>query len=250
VLARLQGGEHVRARGAGRTDSGVHATGQVIDFRLRWKSDEQQLQRALNAMLPADVVIRSLSRAPDGFHPRYDALSRAYVYTLLNSPIRQPLYRRLTHHEPRPLDEVVMDRAIRMLLGEHDFGAFGRAPGAGSNTRRVLLNAAVWRSGNLVQVGLEANAFLFRMVRSLVGSLLMIGRGEQPPEWLVELLARRDRGAAAQVAPPTGLCLVAVRYPGDRESALWGRTEESKPAGVAAGQRTDDPEGDSLPFGE
>jgi tRNA pseudouridine38-40 synthase len=250
VLARLQGGEHVPVRGAGRTDSGVHATGQVIDFRLRWKSTEQQLQHALNAMLPGDVAIRSLAQAPEGFHPRYNALSRAYVYTLLNSPGRQPLYRRVTHHEPRPLDEAVMDRAIRMLLGEHDFAVFGRAPGAGSSTRRVLLKAAVWRSGEMVRVGLEANAFLFRMVRSLVGSLLVIGRREQPPEWVVELLAAGDRGAAAPPAPQTGLCLVAVRYPGEKESALWGRTEENKPAGVAAGQRTDDPGGNTLPFGE
>jgi tRNA pseudouridine38-40 synthase len=250
VLARLQGGEHVPVRGAGRTDSGVHATGQVIDFRLRWKSDEQQLQHSLNAMLPADVAVVRLSQAPENFHPRYDALSRTYIYTLLNSPSRQPLHRRATHYEPRLLDEKVMDLAVRMLLGEHDFAAFGRAPGAGSSTRRLLRDAAVWRSGELVRVGLEANAFLFRMVRSLVGSLLVIGRGERPAEWLVDLLAAGDRGAAAQVAPPTGLCLVAVRYPEDSASALRGRIKEDNPAGVAAGQRTDDPGGDTLPSGE
>ncbi|HEX8681011.1 MAG TPA: tRNA pseudouridine(38-40) synthase TruA [Ardenticatenaceae bacterium] len=213
VLATLHGGEQVSVRGAGRTDSGVHATGQVVDFHLSWRKGEADLLHALNDMLPKDVALRSLALAPEGFHPRYDALSRTYRYTLLNAPQRQPLLHRFTLHEPRPLNEKVMDEAATHLLGEHDFAAFGRATTASENTTRQMLAARVWREGELVRVELQANGFLYRMVRSIVGSLLPIGRGEQPPSWMVELLASRDRSAAATVIPPNGLCLVAVEYP-------------------------------------
>ncbi len=164
-------------------------------------------------MLPPDVALRSLSHAPEGFHPRYDALSRAYVYTLLNAPLRQPLLHRTTLHEPRPLDAAAMDEALRSLLGEHDFASFGRATTPGESTTRTLLGARVWREGYLVRVGVEANGFLYRMVRSMVGSLLWVGRGEKPASWMAELLHAADRGEAAPVVPPQGLCLVAVRYP-------------------------------------
>jgi tRNA pseudouridine38-40 synthase len=214
VLSTLQSGEPVAVRGAGRTDRGVHATGQVVDFRLRWRKNGAELQGALNAMLPYDMAVSALSRAPEGFHPRYDATSRAYIYTLLNSSHRQPLLRRTTHYISRPLDEKAMDEAARRLLGEHDFASFGRATTPSESTTRRLLQARVWREGDLVRVGLEANGFLYRMVRSIVGSLLPVGFGEQPVAWIDELLAARDRGAAATVIPPTGLCLVAVRYPG------------------------------------
>ena len=213
VLARLQGGAPTTARGAGRTDAGVHATGQVIDFRLRWNSDAEALRQALNGLLPDDVAARGLSPAAPGFHPRYDATSRKYVYTIYNGPTRAPRWRRLALHEPRPLDEGAMDQAARLLLGTHDFASFGRATTPSEQTVRTLLGAEVRREGAWLRVALEANGFLFRMVRSLVGSLLVIGRGAQPPEWMGELLAARDRGAAAAVVPPQGLCLVAVRYP-------------------------------------
>lgn len=217
VLTGLQGGEPVEVRGAGRTDAGVHATGQVVDFRLRWRRDEGALRHALNGLLPEDVAVRAVERAPVGFHPRYDALSRRYHYTLLNAPERQPLLRRTTYHEPWPLDVGAMEAALQQLLGTHDFASFGRAPAPSESTTRTLLWARAWREGALVRVGLEANAFLFRMVRSIVGSLLPVGRGEQPPEWFASLLAAQDRGEAGATIPPSGLCLVAVRYPGDPE---------------------------------
>lgn len=214
ALHPLAGGTRVRVRGAGRTDRGVHATGQVIDFRLDWRKDDAALLRALNALLPDDVAVRAVGPAPDGFHPRYDAVSRAYVYTVLNAPQRQPLLRHVTLHEPRPLDAAAMDAAVQPLLGEHDFASFGRATTVSGSTVRALRAARVWREGELVRVGLEANGFLYRMVRSLVGALLVVGRGEMGGGWLRTVLEARDRGAAGQVAAPMGLCLVAVRYPG------------------------------------
>ncbi|MGH2543847.1 MAG: tRNA pseudouridine(38-40) synthase TruA [Ardenticatenaceae bacterium] len=212
ALTQLGGGERVAVRGAGRTDSGVHATGQVIDFHLGWRKEEAELLRALNAILPEDVALRSLVSIAGDFHPRYDALSRTYVYMVLNSPFRQPLLRHTTHHESRPLDEGAMDEAVGYLLGEHDFASFGRATTPSESTMRTLIAARVWRDGELVRVRLEANGFLYRMVRSIVGSLLSIGRGEQPTNWMADLLAARDRAAAAPVIAPCGLCLVAVRY--------------------------------------
>ncbi|MDQ4077341.1 MAG: tRNA pseudouridine(38-40) synthase TruA [Chloroflexota bacterium] len=217
TLTRLQSEERVKVRGAGRTDSGVHAVGQVVDFHLRWPKSEEALLRALNAMLPEDVAVRSLARALEGFHPRYDALSRAYIYTVLNSPQRQPLLRRVTLHDSRPLDVGLMDEAIRYLVGEHDFATFGRATTPSESTTRSILKARVWREDNLVRIVVEANGFLYRMVRSIVGSLLPVGRGEQPPTWMAELLAARDRSEAAPVISPQGLCLVSVRYPDSSE---------------------------------
>lgn len=213
VLTTLAGGEAATVRGAGRTDSGVHATGQVIDFHLTWRKGEAELLHAVNLMLAKDVALRSLSLAREKFHPRYDALSRTYQYTLLNALTRQPLLHRTTLHEPHPLDVAAMDRTVRLLLGEHDFASFGRATTASENTVRRMLTARAWREGELVQVELQANGFLYRMVRSIVGALLVIGRGEQPPEWIQTLLAAHDRGQAATVVPPNGLCLVAVEYP-------------------------------------
>ena len=225
VLSTLSGGKDIKVRGAGRTDRGVHATGQVIDFKLAWQKDEMALQRACNAMLPVDVVIRTLSLAKDGFHPRYDAISRVYIYTLLNAAFRQPLMRRTTYYEPHAprLNDRAMNDAVQRLLGEHDFASFGRATTASQRTTRAILAASVWREGDFVKVGLEANGFLFRMVRSIVGCLLLIGRGKKSPDWIDELLVLRDRGAAAQVIGPQGLCLVAVRYPDSSPIDYFGR---------------------------
>lgn len=213
--------ERVVIRGAGRTDAGVHATGQVVDFALpQWQHDEETLQRALNAMLPQDVAIWALASVADTFHARFHATSRTYVYTIHNTPVRHPLTVSSTLHEARPLNEQAMDTAVRLLLGEHDFASFGRATTKSQSTVRSLLAAQVWREGDFVKVGLAANGFLFRMVRSIVGSLLPIGRGDQPAAWMVEILAARHRKAAAKVIAPNGLCLVEVRYT-DTPPSAW-----------------------------
>lgn len=214
VLGGIAGGERVVIRGAGRTDAGVHATGQVIDFTLpTWRRDPATLRHALNALLPRDVAVWEIASVDDDFHARFAATSRAYIYTILNSPLRHPLYERTALHEAAPLDEEAMGAALALLIGEHDFGSFGRATTRSQSTVRTLLEAKVWREGEFVKVGLAANGFLFRMVRSIVGTLLAIGRGEQPPAWILEVLRARHRKAAAKVIAPNGLCLVAVRYP-------------------------------------
>lgn len=222
VLGEIAGEDRIVIRGAGRTDAGVHATGQVIDFALpTWRRDESTLRHALNALLPRDVAVWEISPVDDEFHARFAATSRVYIYTILNTPLRHPLYDRTAFHEAIPLDESTMGEAVQLLVGEHDFGSFGRATTPSQSTVRTLLAANVWREGSLVKVGLAANGFLFRMVRSIVGTLLPIGRGEQPPAWILEVLNARHRKAAAKVIAPNGLCLVAVRYPDSPNGAAY-----------------------------
>jgi tRNA pseudouridine38-40 synthase len=222
VLGEIAGETRIAIRGAGRTDAGVHATGQVIDFDLpTWRRDPATLRHALNAMLPHDVAVWEIAPVADDFHARFAATSRAYIYTILNTPLRHPLYERTALHEAIRLDDGAMGMAVQLLLGEHDFGSFGRATTPSQSTVRTLLEAQVWREGELVKIGLAANGFLFRMVRSLVGTLLPIGRGNQPPEWILEVLHARHRKAAAKVIAPNGLCLVAVRYPDSPTGAAY-----------------------------
>lgn len=212
ALARLNADRPVRIRFAGRTDAGVHAYGQTIDFVLEWAHPDAELHRALNAILPDDVAVRTLGRAPhDRFHSRFSATSRAYRYTIWNHPIRHPLVRRWSLHEPRDLDQGAMHEAAQRLVGEHDFASFGRPP-QGDVTVRRMLRAAVRREGQWIFVDVEANAFLYRMARRIVGTLLPIGRGEAPIAWIEEALAARDPEAAGPTVDAHGLCLVAVRY--------------------------------------
>jgi tRNA pseudouridine38-40 synthase len=196
---------------AGRTDAGVHAAGQVIAFDTTWRHGLGDLQRALNAVLPADVVVLEVEKAAAGFHPRYDARSRHYRYTLYNAPVRWPLSRRYSLHVAASLGVEAMQQAARFLEGEHDFATFGRPPQGQSTVRRVL--AAEW-GGELpyLTFDIEANAFLYRMVRSIFGTLLQVGRGVMSVEGFAAALAACDRSQAGPTALPHGLCLMEVKY--------------------------------------
>lgn len=210
ALARITQ-KPTRVLGAGRTDAGVHAEGQVIAFDTAWGRSLAELTRAMNAVLPPDIAVRDLAWAPDDFHPRYDALSRCYRYTVYNAPVRAPLARRTSLHWPGRLDLAAMQAATACIVGEHDFAAFGRPPKGESTVRRVF--RAEWRAkGPWRFFEIEANAFLFRMVRSLVGTLLEVGRGRRTVADFERILASRDRSQAGQTAPAHGLCLVKVRY--------------------------------------
>lgn len=214
-LAQLQGGGAVTVRGAGRTDAGVHARGQVVAFALSWRKTADELHHALNTLLPDDLSVASLAPCRADFHPRYEALSRRYRYTVLNTPQRHALQQRFAWHERRPLDVVGMAEAAQGLVGEHDFASFGRPMTVDGPTVRHMMALTVARHGDLIQIELEANAFLFRMVRSIVGALLRVGRGDAPVAWIEALLAARDRSQNCTVVGPQGLCLIAVRYPSD-----------------------------------
>ncbi len=197
--------------GAGRTDRGVHATGQVISFDASWKHDTNALQRAINANLPADIVVLQLNQVPSSFHPRFDAQRRSYVYRILNRSVRSPVRRLHSWHVRQPLDVERMNEAARPLLGWHDFATFGQPP-QGDNTVRELFKAEWRRDSEFISFDVQANAFLQRMVRSLVGSLKLVGEGAWTVEDFVSAFRSCDRSRSGTVAPPQGLYLVSVMY--------------------------------------
>jgi tRNA pseudouridine38-40 synthase len=206
-------GEAVRIRYAGRTDTGVHALGQVITMSLRWRHSLADLQRAWNARLPHSIAVRELRTVKESrFHPRFSARSRVYQYTVWTAPWRSPLHQRFAHHEPRPLDVVAMNQAAGLLIGSHDFASFGQPPQGENTLREVYVARWQWSDTHLLRLEIEANAFLRRMVRTITGTLLEVGLGRRPVASIAELLARRDRGLAAPPVPACGLCLVAVKY--------------------------------------
>ena len=207
--------ETITILAAGRTDAGVHAAGQVVAFDTGWRHAVSDLHRALNAVLPVDVAVLEVENAAADFHPRYDARSRRYRYSLHNAPVRWPLNHRYSLHVAVPLDVAAMQRAAQHLVGEQDFATFGRPPQRskrnGVTVRRVLM--AEWsKKSAWLTFDIEANAFLYRMVRSIVGTLLQVGRGRMSVEEFVAVLAACDRSLAGPTAPPHGLCLMEVKY--------------------------------------
>jgi tRNA pseudouridine38-40 synthase len=230
ALARLCGGP-VTVIGAGRTDAGVHASGQVASVRLDTGHDVLTLRRALNALLPDTVRVLDVADAPSGFHARFGAASKTYHYRIANGPVASPFLRRCAWHVPLALDVAAMRDAAGRLEGEHDFAAF-RSSGAEVRTtvRRMLvsrladvaspsadpLDPATVPAGpddaRLLVYVVEGTGFLRHMVRGIVGTLVEVGRGRSRPELLTELLAGGDRSLAGPTAPAHGLCLASVRY--------------------------------------
>jgi tRNA pseudouridine38-40 synthase len=202
-------GEKIRVTGAGRTDTGVHAAGLGAHFDTTWGRPLPVLQRALNAVLPTDIALRQLAETPANFSARFSARSRAYRYTILNQAVRSPLAERYALLIPQPLDADAMDTAARYLIGQHDFGAFGTPP-QGDNTVREMYAAQVQREGARLLIDLKANAFLYRMVRRIVGTLLWVGLGKLSPVEFRLVLEKKRR--AGESVPPHGLCLMAVEY--------------------------------------
>lgn len=206
---------------AGRTDAGVHGLCQVVHFDTGAQREPRGWVLGGCANLPASVAVLWAQPVPVDFHARFAARSRRYRYTILNRPVRAALDARYVTWERIPLDAGRMQTAAQALLGEHDFSAFRAASCQAAHARRSVLAINVWREGERVIVEIEANAFLHHMVRNIVGSLLPIGRGEQPVEWLAALLEARSRAVAGPTAPPTGLTFIGPRY-----EASWGLPPE------------------------
>jgi tRNA pseudouridine38-40 synthase len=204
--------DRLRLRGAGRTDTGVHATGQVIAFDLDWRHPMDALTRAVNINLPMDVAIRDVEAAADDFSPRFDALTRTYHYTAYISPTRQPLRDRYALHLEHLPDVDAMNAAAERLLGLHDFAAFGSATTDSGDTVRNLIRARWSREADGLVFAIEANAFLYRMVRRIVNALIKVGRGRLTPDDVSEALASADADRITGLAPAAGLCLVDVTY--------------------------------------
>ncbi len=215
-------GHQVSLTCAGRTDSGVHAWGQVVHADLapvRGRLDPDALVRSCNAMLAPSIVVREAEIAPPGFDARRSAISRRYRYRVLNASTADPFLAATAWHVEDPLDLRAMQQATDPLLGEHDFSTFcRRPPDGGSLVRRV--HDARWTTedgrlgqGDLLRFEIEAVAFCHQMVRSVVGTLVEVGRGRRQAGDLAWILRSRDRALAASPAPPHGLCLWAVAYP-------------------------------------
>lgn len=198
---------------AGRTDTGVHATGQVVHFDTRAARSLHAWLLGVNASLPDDVAVQWVREVPGDFHARYSATARSYRYTVLRAPARSPLLRARAWWIHRPLSVARMSAASVALLGEHDFSAFRAAACQARGPWRHLRRVAVIEDGECLHLEFTANAFLHHMVRNLVGALCRIGRGEEPVAWLGEVLAGRDRRHAGITAPAQGLCLTTVEYP-------------------------------------
>lgn len=230
-------GEETRVRLAGRTDAGVHATGQVAVFclprELPWAGGLPVLQRRLNALLPSDLALRSLRRAPRGFDPRRDARWRVYRYRILVNGARRPLEGHRTLEIDDGLDVDAMRVTAALMVGERDFASLGSH--AAGRTVRHLVELRITRRGDLVELRVTANAFLRRMVRSIVALLLEVGRGRLEPEAAVALLDQPGRALHGRAAPPRGLTLERVVYgsatterPNAAAPARRGRTNKGK----------------------
>jgi tRNA pseudouridine38-40 synthase len=206
ALAHLNGGRRIRVSGAGRTDAGVHASGQVIAFTWPGRLTGKQLGPALGALLPRDVAIGPLRRVAAGFDPRRAATRREYRYSIWTGP-RSPLRERHAHGLRERLDVEAMQSAARQLVGEHDFSAFGRVSGS---SVRTLHQVRVRRQGHLVTIDIVGDAFLRQMVRSIVAALIRVGMGRATTEDLVAELRSPGRAFAGAVVPPHGLCLRRV----------------------------------------
>lgn len=222
--------ERIRLIGSGRTDAGVHARGQVANFKTNTKIPANKLKQALNSLLPDDIAITRLKEVDLGFHARFDARSKIYRYTILNQRYPSAFWRNLAYFVPYKLDFKLMQKAARALIGRHNFSSFQAADKKPRDSVRTIKRIKVYKVGNFtlpfldrsvglgqemagfIFIDIQANAFLYKMVRNIVGTLIEIGRKKQPPIVMQQVLAARNRKFAGPTVPGYGLCLLQVKY--------------------------------------
>ncbi len=198
---------------AGRTDAGVHASGQVAHFDTSAERSERGWLLGVNSNLPDDINLTWVRPVADDFHARFSATARSYRYRILNRLVRSALERHRAWWVHQSLDADAMHEAAQALIGEHDFSAFRAAGCQASTARREVTAISVVRNGDWLTLDVTANAFLQHMVRNITGTLVRIGAGEEPVAWAGDVLAGRDRTRGGMAAPPHGLTLVRVTYP-------------------------------------
>ncbi|MCW9014028.1 MAG: tRNA pseudouridine(38-40) synthase TruA [Gammaproteobacteria bacterium] len=213
--------EPVQVTCAGRTDTGVHATGQVVHFDTVSSRPEKAWIMGVNAHLPDDVASVWAHQVNDDFSARFTATARQYRYVILNRKARAAILNNRVTWRHGPVDETAMHAAAQILIGEQDFSSFRSAACQAEHARRKIHYVNVHRKGDFIYVDIEANAFLHHMVRNIVGSLLMIGAGEKPVAWMAELLLQQDRTLAGPTAPAAGLYLVKVTYPDEYQIPIY-----------------------------
>lgn len=214
ALRAAVGGEPVNAAACSRTDAGVHALGQLVSFDSRTRLSAERLAMAINARLPDDLVVRHAEEMKPGFHALRDTVRKRYRYTVHDGRPRNVLSRRHAWYVRSQLDATRMHEAAQLLLGTHDFDSFESTGSERVSTRRTIHDIRVERrdglEGSQIVLEVEANGFLYNMVRNITGTLVAVGRGREEPSWVARVLAARDRRAAGVAAPPQGLCLLRV----------------------------------------
>lgn len=203
--------EKVNITGSGRTDAGVHALGQVANFKTNSSIPIAKIPDALNAKLPKDISIIDCQEVSDDFHSRYSATGKIYRYLIYNKPYRSPLYKDISYHVRYELDIEKMRSEAKSLLGTHEFKGFMSSGSSVKDTVRTIHNISINNSGDLIVLEVEGNGFLYNMVRIIVGTLVDIGRGRIDKS-LGEIIASQDRGEAGHTAPAHGLFLKKVHY--------------------------------------
>ena len=217
VVGMLEDAE-VKVIGSGRTDAGVHAEGQVANILLNRQFTPEKLQSAINGNLWRDIRIMNVEKAENDFHARFSAKMKTYVYRVVNAPIMSPFWGRYAHHEARPLDVSRMNEMARLFLGEHDWTAFSAARSDTENRIRTIKDftvESIWDSranASIVQFRISGNGFLRYMVRSIVGTMLEVGRGEKDSDTIQTAIISGDRNLAGATAPAHGLTLLKVYY--------------------------------------
>jgi tRNA pseudouridine38-40 synthase len=207
-----------RTNASGRTDAGVHAMGQVVHFLTASRHGPDVFVRALNATLPRDVRVLDACEKPQAFHATLDARSKRYRYRIDNGQYASPFELRYAWHVFRRLDVEAMNRAAAPLFGRHDFRSFETDWPNRMSSVRTIFDVAVARQGDIVQVEVEADGFLYNMVRAIAGTLALVGSGKRPEEWVGDVLWAENRVEAGPTAPPQGLFLVRVDYGDDRKA--------------------------------
>jgi tRNA pseudouridine38-40 synthase len=203
----------IRITCAGRTDTGVHATGQVVHFDAPVQRPLKAWMLGSNTNLPPDVAVHWVRQVSDDFSARFSAVSRSYRYILFNRRVRSAVFAQNIAWSYASFDEHAMNTAAQYLLGEQDFSAFRSSRCQASHANRSMQAISIKRTGDYLILDIKANAFLHHMVRNIMGTLMVIGRGEKPVEWMLELLRGKDRKCAGMTASPAGLYLVNVEYP-------------------------------------
>lgn len=211
-LTRLAG-ERIQVVGAGRTDAGVHARGQVINFRnANWPIPIERIHLALNGILPDDIVVLSAEEVLEEFHSRHSAKTKTYSYCILNDRIPSPFYRLYSYFMPVPLNIKAMEQAAAHLLGRHDFKCFQASGATVKSTVRTLYQADILKDGPLVKLVFTGDGFLYNMVRIMVGTIVQAGTGKIEPTQVIEILQACNRFKAGPTFPPQGLCMERVVY--------------------------------------
>ena len=199
--------------GASRTDSGVHALGNVAVFNTETKIPAEKIALALNQRLPEDIRIQSSDQVEDDWHPRYQESIKTYEYKILNRKIQNPLLRNYTHFLYTTLDVELMQKAAAYIVGEHDFASFCSSGSQVKTTVRTIYSLDVTKTGDVVSIKIAGNGFLYNMVRIIAGTLIQVGTGLYAPEYVKSIIEKKDRGNAGPTAPAKGLTLVKIDYP-------------------------------------